>query len=231
MRKMNNHQFLIIEKFKEKVKKKPPLMKDDFNIPDKQDLDLYWNNDFVNVLETWGEDHVWNEIELLLANVNGKILDIACGTGRVIEKLTKYNNLEVHGIDISDLLIEKALMKNISKDRLTIGNATKTNYPDNSFDFSYSIGSLEHFTCDGIDDFLSECSRFTKIGSFHMIPISKSNHDEGWLTTSQSFFNNSENWWLKVFSKYFQKVYKVKSSWSDNISYGRWFLCYKQTNR
>lgn len=193
----------------------------------KQELGLYWENDFANVLETWAEDNAWFEIQLLLVNTKGKILDIACGTGRVIEILKKFDYLEVYGLDISDFLINRAIEKGIKETRLKICDATNTGFSDNYFMYSYSIGSLEHFTEGGIIDFLKECSRYSKFGSFHMIPVSRNGKDNGWIRTSQTYFNNSEEWWLNKFKKYFSKVYIVKSKWEDSISFGRWFLCYK----
>ncbi len=195
--------------------------------PEKQELSLYWDKEFAKILDTWGEDNVWLEIQLLLINCKGTVLDVACGTGRTMEILNKYKNINVHGFDISEFLIEKAKERGIDKKKLKICDATKTNYPNNFFDYSYSIGSLEHFTKKGISGFLNECSRYTKIGSFHMIPVSRSGKNEGWLKTKQSFFNNSENWWLKYFSSNFKNVYVINSKWEDGISIGKWFLCYK----
>src|SRR5690349_17908582 len=68
--------------------------------PDKQDIDLYWDESYANVLEEWGKDTVWIEIELMFSTLKGKVLDIACGTGPTIEILGKNPNLEVHGFDI-----------------------------------------------------------------------------------------------------------------------------------
>ncbi len=191
----------------------------------EQDLDLYWNKDYAEVLETWGENSTWNEIQLLLGGCKGKVLDIACGTGITIKKLEKFSQLELYGFDISDLLIEKALSKNIAKERLKVADATKSNYKKDEFDYSFSIGSLEHFTLDGIDDFIRESSRVTLKASFHMIPVSRSNEDEGWMKTIQSFYNNSEGWWLNKFEAHFNEVYPIASKWEDNISIGRWFVC------
>lgn len=195
--------------------------------PLKQDLDIYFSEEFANVLETWGENHVWIEIQLLLANCSGKVLDIACGTGIVIKKLEINPNIQVFGFDISNLLIERAIMKGIDKDKIKLMDATKTDYPNLSFDYSYSIGSLEHFTESGIIDFIAETSRYTKTGSFHMIPVSKSGKNEGWIKTAQSFYNNSELWWLEKFKESYKNVIMVNSGWNDLISNGRWFLCYK----
>jgi len=104
------------------------------------------------------------------------------------------------------------------------------NYADNFFDYSYSIGSLEHFTEKGIEKFIAEASRITKNSSMHMVPTSKSGSNEGWMTTSttiQTFYNNSDEWWKTKFNKYFTEVYVINSIWNDQISYGRWFVCIK----
>ena len=202
-----------------------PEKKGRIDNPDKQDLNLYWDEEYTKVLEDWGKDDVWNEIQMILAGRKGKILDIACGTGITIKILQKYPNLEIHGFDISDLLIQKAIEKNIPGKRLKVADATKTDYLDDEFDYSYSIGSLEHFTSDGIDKFIAESARYTKNASFHMIPVSKSGIDEGWVKLVQSYFNNSEDWWYNRFSRCYANVYSIPSKWEDSISFGRWFIC------
>ena len=195
--------------------------------PEKQDLDLYWDANYVDALDEWGKDNVWNEIQMFLPCAKGKVLDIACGNGVTIKILEKYKELQIHGFDISDLLIDKAVKKGIPKERLKVADATKTDYPTDEFDYSYSIGSLEHFTLEGIDQFLAECARYTKTASFHMIPISRIGVNEGWMKTKQSFFNNSDEWWVEKFKKHFTSVYSIASKWEDEISFGRWFVCIK----
>lgn len=195
--------------------------------PEKQDLDLYWDPEYAKLLDEWGKDNTWIEIQLILSNCKGKILDIACGTGITIKLLEKFPFLELYGFDISDVLIKKALEKNLAADRLRVADATKTNYRKNEFDYSYSIGSLEHFTLEGINEFIRESAHYTKIASFHMVPVSKSEQEEGWMTTVQSFFNNSESWWYDKFKKHYKDVHIVPSKWEDNISFGRWYICNK----
>ena len=109
------------------------------NSDKNQDLKIYWNPEMAEVLETWGEGNAWNELEFLMVNCRGKVLDIACGTGKNIEALSKYPLIEVYGCDISDFLIKKALDRGIPEKRLKILDATKTDYYDNSFNYSYSI--------------------------------------------------------------------------------------------
>lgn len=193
--------------------------------PTDQELDVYWDPKMAALLETWGIGNAWNEIQLLLVNASGSVVDIACGTGVVMQILDAYPNLEVHGFDISDFLIEKAVARGIARNRLEITDATKTSYPDNRFDYGYSIGSLEHFTEDGIVAFAKETRRITRKASFHQIPTSRSGANEGWIKSLQSYHNNSVDWWLEKFHSSYQHVRVFDSKWDDKISVGKWFVC------
>jgi len=195
--------------------------------PSVQDLDIYWDPRMAKILETWGEKNVWHEILFLLANRAGKVLDIACGNGVVIQKLWAMPELEVHGCDISDFLIDQARARGIRPEALTVCDATRMPFLDNEFQYSYSIGSLEHFTEKGIDQCFSEASRVTKTASFHFMPVSRSGKNEGWMKTLQSFHNCSVDWWAAKLRCHFPKVVDLPSLWSDEISVGRWFLCFK----
>lgn len=191
----------------------------------KQDLDLYWDEEMAQVLESWGNGNAWDEIQFLMTNCQGLVLDIACGTGKVMEVLKGFADVEVHGCDISDLLIAKALERGLAQSRLKVCDATQLPYGDAQFDYSYSIGSLEHFTVDGIGQAIAEMARVTRRASFHMMPTSRSLKDEGWLKTYQSFHNCSPEWWVKHFKRSFNEVRVLSSRWEDNISVGTWFLC------
>ena len=195
--------------------------------PDKQALDVYWDPKMAVILDTWGIGNTWNEIQLLFINASGTVLDIACGTGKVMQILEAYPNIEVHGFDISDFLIQKAIERGIARERLRVADATKTEYADDAFDYGYSIGSLEHFTEDGIAGFVTETYRITKKASFHMVPVSRSGRDEGWMKTLQSFHNNSVDWWVERYRAAYPVVHVLDSAWSDRISVGKWFICMK----
>jgi SAM-dependent methyltransferase len=190
-----------------------------------QALDVYWTPMMADILERWGEGNAWSDIQLLMAGLNGKVLDIACGTGKVMEILARPD-LEIHGCDISDMLVGKAVERGIACERLQVCDATQMPYPERTFDYSYSIGSLEHFTEDGINEFIREASRVTSIASFHMIPTSRPGH-EGWITATQSYFNQPISWWLPRFESNFNRVHVLGSTWTDVISDGTWFLCYR----
>jgi ubiquinone/menaquinone biosynthesis C-methylase UbiE len=194
--------------------------------PESQDLSPYWEAKMAEILETWGEGNVWNEIQMFLLDAQGKVLDIACGTGKTMQTLEALNpKLELYGCDISDLLIEKAKARGLPSQRLLVCDATKMSaYADQSFDYAYTIGSLEHFTIDGIDKLLAETRRVVRKHCFHMMPTSRSGKDEGWLKTYQSFHNNSVDWWLGHFSKHFKNTRVFESAWNDDISVGKWFV-------
>ena len=196
---------------------------------DYQDLEPYWDEQFAAALETWGNGTVWDEIQYFFVGRAGNVLDIACGTGKTIEILSGYRNLELFGCDISDFLIAKAVSKGIKKENLSVCDATHMDYPGNFFDYSYSIGSLEHFTNDGISRCISESRRVTKRISFHMVPVSKSEKDEGWIKTVQSYHNNSTKWWFEKFKASHSTVVVLDSRWQDKISKGKWFVCFSQS--
>jgi ubiquinone/menaquinone biosynthesis C-methylase UbiE len=192
----------------------------------EQDLDVYWDPQMAQLLETWGEHNVWKELPLLMVNCHGKVLDIACGTGKTMEVIAGLP-LEVHGCDISDLLIGKAIERGLEKDRLKVCDATKMPYENDFFDYAYSIGSLEHFTEEGITLFLEECHRVVRKTSFHQIPTSRNGKDNGWIKTYQSYHNNSVAWWREKYQSIYQTVYVLDSTWEDEISVGKWFVCVK----
>ena len=175
-------------------------------------------------LETWGEDNAWREIQFLLAARAGRVLDIACGTGKVMQILEKYPELELFGCDISDFLIGKAIERGLDGNSLRVCDATATDYDEQFFDYSYSIGSLEHFPEKGIMAFLAEAKRITRATTFHQIPISRG-QDQGWISPDQSYFNNSLDWWLPKFRSVFSQVFTLPSSWADDRSTGCWFIC------
>jgi ubiquinone/menaquinone biosynthesis C-methylase UbiE len=193
--------------------------------PGAQSLEDYWDPKVAAILETWGEDNVWIEIQLLLAGRSGKVLDIACGTGKTMQILGRYPALELHGFDISDMLIEKAVARGLLNERLRVQDATRTGYLNGEFDFGYSIGSLEHFTEDGIPAFLRECKRVVRGLAFHQIPVSADGRDQGWIRSFQSYHNNSVAWWMKRFGQVYTQVEAIDSVWKDDNSKGKWFVC------
>src|SRR5262249_3678888 len=156
----------------------------------------------------------------------GKVLDLACGTGRASDFLRGNGQLEYYGCDISEMLIERAIARGLPRQRLRVGNAASLDCADGEFDYLFSIGSLEHFSSDVLTDTIVECRRVCKGICFHQMPVSRSGLDEGWFAPHQAYWNNSEAWWIKQFQKSFgDNVWTMKSKWSDQWSHGMWFIC------
>jgi ubiquinone/menaquinone biosynthesis C-methylase UbiE len=206
----------LIKKNREKVK------------DNEQDIDIYETDLTAEKLNEWGKDTTWNEIQMFFISKKGNILDVACGTGINMLDVQKLSpDASVYGCDISQNLINICLKSGIDKNKLICSDAIKIDYSENFFDYSYSIGSLEHFTEKGLDDIINKLHFITKEYTVHMMPVSKKNKNEGWIKTYQTFHNNSVEWWIDKFKKKFSKVEIIDSSWEDHISVGKWFICYK----
>ena len=199
-----------------------------FVVYDKQDTKIYDTNLTAEKLSDWGKGSTWNEIQMFFVSKKGNILDVACGTGLNMRDIKKLSpEASIYGCDISQNLIDICLKSGIDSQKLICSDAVNIDFPENFFDYSYSIGSLEHFTETGLNDVIEKLHHITKNYSIHMMPVSKKNQNEGWIKTYQTFHNNSVEWWVNKFRKKFSHVLVIDSSWNDHISIGKWFVCFK----
>lgn len=90
--------------------------------------------------------HYDTYLNLLNVRSNGrgaKLLDVACGVGRLLER-GRLRNLECSGIDISEKAVEFARQRNPDIN-FAVGQAENLPWADATFDFVTCLGSLEHF--------------------------------------------------------------------------------------
>ena len=80
-------------------------------------------------------------LELLEAKADQKLLDIACGLGRLLEASQDYK-VKPYGIDISDVAISKA-KERFPDFNLSVANAENLPFDNNTFDLITCIGSIE----------------------------------------------------------------------------------------
>jgi ubiquinone/menaquinone biosynthesis C-methylase UbiE len=75
---------------------------------------------------------------------NGRLLDIACGSGDVINLI---QNLGVtgFGVDLSFTVAQQAVRNNINSRNITVSEGESLPFPSQFFDYVTNIGSLEHF--------------------------------------------------------------------------------------
>jgi SAM-dependent methyltransferase len=130
-----------------------------------------------------------------------KILDVGCGKGFLLYDFTKVvPDLELHGIDISEYAIANA--KEEIKDRLQVGNATSLPYPDNYFDFVFSITTLHNLHCYDLDKALREIERVSKKDKYICVESYRNEEEKAnllyWQVTCEAFNTPEEwDWWFK----------------------------------
>jgi demethylmenaquinone methyltransferase/2-methoxy-6-polyprenyl-1,4-benzoquinol methylase len=76
-------------------------------------------------------------IELLAKEINGKVLDVATGTGSIALSVAKIPNTKVTGTDISEKMIEKAKEKEKKADVIVnflVDNIEESAFSDKRFD-------------------------------------------------------------------------------------------------
>ena len=130
-----------------------------------------------------------------------KIMDVGCGKGFLLYDFTKVvSDLELHGIDISQYAIANA--KEEIKDRLQVGNATSLPYPDNYFDFVFSITTLHNLHCYDLDKALREIERVSKRAKYICVESYRNEEEKAnllyWQVTCEAFNTPQEwDWWFK----------------------------------
>jgi SAM-dependent methyltransferase len=94
------------------------------------------------------------------------VLDIGCGTGRVMEHLAPWCR-EVHGIDISEQMVQQGRdrLGHLAKVRFHHGNGYDlAGFEDSSFDVVYSIVALQHMPRTVAYNYLLESHRVLRQG-------------------------------------------------------------------
>ena len=91
--------------------------------------------EFLNHLFSFYLDEYWREKAVKLLN-NGKILDVATGTGEVIKKVVKNKSYKIIiGIDLADEMLKKAILNRNYKNVFYIfASGEKLPFKSNSFD-------------------------------------------------------------------------------------------------
>ena len=80
---------------------------------------------------------------------NSLILDAGCGEGNVAINLAEKYGLRIYGVDLLDFAVSKAISKSKelnlqNKVKFKIGDYTKLDFPDKTFDGIYTMETLVH---------------------------------------------------------------------------------------
>ncbi|MBT4606402.1 MAG: methyltransferase domain-containing protein [Thiotrichales bacterium] len=130
-----------------------------------------------------------------------KILDIGCGKGFQLYELTQLlPGLEVHGVDVSSYAIENG--KEEIKDHLQVGNANSLPFPDDYFDFVFSVTALHNLHNYDLDKALREMERVGKNNKYLCVEAYRNEEEKAnllyWQVTCEAFCTPEEwEWWFK----------------------------------
>lgn len=114
-----------------------------------------------------------------------KTLDIGCGTGEFAPLFARH---DYTGVDISPRYIEYAAAR-YRKGKFKVMDATKLDFPDNSFDYVLIMGVLHHLGDDDVNTVLAEAKRVAKPGG--SIPIMEDAH-----------IDELKNWFVRLVQKF-----------------------------
>jgi ubiquinone/menaquinone biosynthesis C-methylase UbiE len=122
---------------------------------------------------------------------NIKILDVACGTGRMLpeifktKKKIKYVGLDSSKEMFNELKKKEAFKKNKKDISLVLADATKMPFKDNSFDIVCTYHLLWHLPENDQETVINEMLRVTKKGGIIILDIL--NKDFLWEKTKKYF--------------------------------------------
>jgi SAM-dependent methyltransferase len=122
------------------------------------------------------------------------VLDIGCGTGRVMEHLGSCCR-EVHGIDISERMVEegRARLAHLTNVHFHHGNGYDlAGFEDSSFDVVYSIVALQHMTRAVAYNYLLESNRVLRQDGVLWFYVPNLLRDDGFA----AFHHLSQPWFV-----------------------------------
>jgi ubiquinone/menaquinone biosynthesis C-methylase UbiE len=137
--------------------------------------------------------------DFLKKSNKGKLLDVACGTGRVFPY---YGNREVYGIDISEDMLAIA-KKRLSSAKLKVSSADKIPFEDNYFSVVITSRFIMH-TPD-YEKVIKEMIRVTKRGGSIIIDF-PNKYSLSYFTTKKRLSSKKGN--LKYFNQFSIKEIK-----------------------
>ena len=95
------------------------------------------------------------------------LLDVGCGTGFLIDNLTKQKPARYCGVDLSDEMIRMAQKKQIEGAEFVVSSAEKLPYPDESFDIVTCSQSFHHYPYP--EAAMREAKRVLKPGGLYIL--------------------------------------------------------------
>ncbi len=121
----------------------------------------------VIIYSKYGKISCQNISEYLNDQKYGNLLDIGCGTGYLIDMLSKNHKAEYTGLDLSPEMIKEANKKKIKNATFVEGRSDDLPFEDNTFDIVTCSQSFHHYP--ETDKPLKEALRVLKPGGLYII--------------------------------------------------------------
>ena len=165
----------------------------------------YWDGERQYGYGGYRYDGRWLSVAKAMAQRYGlkagdRILDVGCGKGFLLHELMQaVPGVEVTGIDISEYAIAHAKVE--VAPFLRVGNALSLPFPDGSFDFVVSLGTLHNFPIMHLFDAVCEIERVGKGDKKYIMVESFRNERERmnllyWQLTCESFHDVTSWEWI-----------------------------------
>ena len=164
----------------------------------------YWDGDRKYGFGGYTYDGRWRPVAEKIASHYGleaghRVLDVGCGKAFLLYELTQaVPGLIVAGIDVSQYGIDNA--KEDVKANLTLGTACDLPWPDDTFDFVYSINTLHNLQNFELARALEEIQRVGKKHRYICVESYRNEREKAnllyWQLTCESFFRPEEWRWV-----------------------------------
>ena len=164
----------------------------------------YWDGDRRYGYGGYRYDGRWRKVADRFATHYGlepgmRVLDVGCGKGFLLYDLTQaVPGLEVAGIDISAYGIEHA--KEEVRPHLQVGCATRLPYPEDSFDFVYSINTLHNLKAPEVAAAAAEIERVARGPKHITVEAYRDEREKAnlmyWQLTCRAFHTPAEWAWV-----------------------------------
>ncbi len=164
----------------------------------------YWDGDRRFGYGGYKYDGRWLPIAEAMAEHYGlaadmRVLDVGCGKGFLLHEFTRaVPGIGIAGIDISEYGIENA--KDEVRSSVQVANATSLPFPDQSFDFVVSLGTLHNLHNWEIDQALREIERVGRGAKYVMMEAYRDEREKAnllyWQLTCRAFHTPEEWQWI-----------------------------------